>query len=291
MAHRKAAFTLIETLVTITVIGVLLSIALPALQSVRRSASAASCRSNLRTIGQFYGLYAADHNDEWPNIMPKPDGTTHLDPQAPPLDIDWGHGHYLVWPGAQIGGTWAWPLRVYLPGEGPEHDPVSYSTENGDSGLGSVVRMAIETFSCPFVVASNTRSPTYLNPVAMADRSFWFSAALFTRADVWNEGGPPPDLNDVTAIVHHADVASPSRKAALVERHTHHTGSPWAPVEDAAGGAVNVLAADAHVETVPVTEAHAPMTFTHRWAKDPSFHIGVAIPFVSTRDGFRGVDW
>jgi len=278
-------FTVIEVLVAIAVIAVLLGITAPALVSVRRAAGASECRARLHTIGQFYALYAGQHRDEWPNLVPTPD--------SGPLDVGWGSAAYFVYAGGQI-DSWAWPLRVYLPGEGPEYDGHSFTPARGASHLGSAVWAAIEILSCPFVEANRPSfrgSREYLNPLWVSGTSFLFSAALFTRADVWDEGDPAPDLNDATAIVHHSDVASPSRKAALVEAHTHHSARPWTKIEDAAAGAVNVLAADLHVEPVPVTAARPPALFTNRWDVDPVFRRGVAIPFVSTRGGYLGTDW
>lgn len=56
----RSAFTLVELLVVIGVIGVLVAILLPALAGARRSAQATQCASNLRQLGQGWMLYASD---------------------------------------------------------------------------------------------------------------------------------------------------------------------------------------------------------------------------------------
>jgi prepilin-type N-terminal cleavage/methylation domain-containing protein/prepilin-type processing-associated H-X9-DG protein len=58
----NAAFTLMELLVTVSVIGVLAALLMPALSSARRKADSTRCISNLRQLGITVRLYA-DEND------------------------------------------------------------------------------------------------------------------------------------------------------------------------------------------------------------------------------------
>ena len=49
--QRRKGFTLIELLVVITIIGILVSLTLPAIQSARASARKLTCLNNMRNVG------------------------------------------------------------------------------------------------------------------------------------------------------------------------------------------------------------------------------------------------
>jgi prepilin-type N-terminal cleavage/methylation domain-containing protein/prepilin-type processing-associated H-X9-DG protein len=60
------AFTLVELLVVIGIIGLLISILLPALGRAREEANLVACESNLRQIGQDIFIYAGDFGGTFP---------------------------------------------------------------------------------------------------------------------------------------------------------------------------------------------------------------------------------
>ncbi len=65
---RPKAFTLIELMVVLAIIGVLAALLLPVLSRAKEKARATQCLSNLRQLHLGWSLYAADHDDRLPPI-------------------------------------------------------------------------------------------------------------------------------------------------------------------------------------------------------------------------------
>jgi len=64
----KKGFTLIETMIVISIIGVLAGLLMPAVQRVREYGRRTQCKSNLHQIGLALNIYADDNEEKYPYI-------------------------------------------------------------------------------------------------------------------------------------------------------------------------------------------------------------------------------
>ena len=93
MRSTSRAFTLIELLCVIAIVGVLASIIVGSLSKIRDTARRSECASNLRQIGAAFQLYAIDNKGLYPALRqatypypgpPPPGGGSYSDKNRPP---------------------------------------------------------------------------------------------------------------------------------------------------------------------------------------------------------------
>ncbi|MDR1280708.1 MAG: prepilin-type N-terminal cleavage/methylation domain-containing protein [Opitutaceae bacterium] len=68
-APAAAAFTLVELLTVIAIIGILAAIIIPVVGRVRESAKSIRCVANFRSIGGAFMLFAAEHKNHFPHPL------------------------------------------------------------------------------------------------------------------------------------------------------------------------------------------------------------------------------
>lgn len=65
---RQRAFSIIEVLTVITIVGILASILIPVMGSMRSSARTTQCTGNLRQLGAAFALYMEENNHYLPAV-------------------------------------------------------------------------------------------------------------------------------------------------------------------------------------------------------------------------------
>lgn len=215
------AFTIIELLVSIGVIGVLLAILIPTLASSRARARETKCLSNLRGLGAAMELYTQRFNGKYPfaiggqkiDMSPDHDGTDFLQIQSN-FDVThaWPGLMHEVAPWREWYSTWVCPgarRRTGEPWASPGDDPL------GPSG------------------------PSYV-----------MSDSLLARPETWSVGTAPSE--QLVRAVSVSDVLFPSSKVIMFDSERAHL----TPKDDR--DLFPVLFADAHAKIRRLSEARKP---------------------------------
>lgn len=90
------AFTLIELLTVIAIIGILAAILIPVVGKVRESARGSACASNVRQILTGLHLYAVDHGDRFP-------ATQNSELEVGPFGVPQGQNTWHAYIAAYVG--------------------------------------------------------------------------------------------------------------------------------------------------------------------------------------------
>jgi len=183
----KSAFSLVETLIVLSIIAVLFALGLPVLENVRKASRAAVCTSNLRQIDIGLRCYSGDFNGFLPPVEANTNGTVN----------------------AIAEGSWVFNSWKYY-GLGTYVNQKSGIDENSERIAITSVNKTIKKniFVCPETLANRTQLRNILVPTAFdgsfgnagskafhaygmisgpAERIFGFKANEFPINRVWIE--------------------------------------------------------------------------------------------------------
>jgi prepilin-type N-terminal cleavage/methylation domain-containing protein/prepilin-type processing-associated H-X9-DG protein len=137
-AAARPGFTLIELLVVIAVIGILIALLLPAVQSAREAARRAQCANNLKQIGLAMANYHDVQGCYPSGYLIRPGGGAGMG-LPDPLTHDAGPG-------------WAWGALL-LPHleQGPLHAALNFDLPVAADANTTAARLTIGSYLCPSV--------------------------------------------------------------------------------------------------------------------------------------------
>ena len=126
--QRRPGFTLFELLVVVSIIAILISLLLPAVQSARESARRAQCSNNLMQLGIALGSYASTH-------MVLPPGV--VNETGPIQNLPRGYHH-----------SWIVQILPFM-GQGNIYHHVNVKVSVYDTVNDTVAGITIATLMCP----------------------------------------------------------------------------------------------------------------------------------------------
>jgi prepilin-type N-terminal cleavage/methylation domain-containing protein/prepilin-type processing-associated H-X9-DG protein len=241
------AFTLVELLTVIAIIGILAALLLPALSKVKAQGQSAVCKNHLSQIGKAMTMYVSDYNvypprgDPWENkLIPyEPLSWTNISWHCPTYIAE---GGLVAWEPPPPGGG---PTKVWTSYSYNAFGMDGYGTTPGGDVVGKGYPLGLGTMQWnSFVHDHLVVAPSQMYAVADS-RPFWFSRNNgFVGRQVmtpWKWFPSMLNANDGEAKPPHSE-------------------------------GYNMLFADAHVELVKRKDYLYPPRTAHHWNRDNQAH-------------------
>ncbi len=220
--RRRSSFTLIELLVVVSVIALLISLLLPAIEGAREAARTTGCLSNMRQLGLGFRLYLNDNDYTFPYGV----------------DVNYG------------GAVWPVDIHVYMNDAGVWHCPAHTITVHRYTGLEI-------TFKGWTVLWEITGLVPYDHPF-----SYGYNMLGYDGISVFNGLGERPyniATGGIDVKTREIEVQDPSKMFAVTDSNAN---SGWDTVfypvdvvtnelagERHNGSLTNVLYVDSHADT------------------------------------------
>ncbi len=279
---RKNAFTLVELLVAITIIGVLIALLLPAIQAAREAARRMQCCNNLKQTGLAILNYEATFNALPPGGM-GPDGSASSSFWVRLLafvEQNAVYDRFSYIEGGYVGGSWL-PVNygllrnkdfafLYCPSStlprfvlsSSDHDNANIASATyagimggGDtdatteevtamSVTGRISRRGVLVAGRAVPMAEITDGTS--NTIAVGEQSDWLSPDTDARADCWH-GFPMGPLSDnrqmnLTCVYH------PINMKTAASYGVGGNCGPNSPIQSAHPGGAHTLFCDGSVQ-------------------------------------------
>src|SRR5262245_20898391 len=98
-------FTLIEVLVVVAILGLIMAIAIPSMGGARQQARSVLCQTNIRSLGQGWGMYADENHDTMvPGRLPRHSPNGFANPA----------NHYAISTGLKYRPRWPALIQQYV---------------------------------------------------------------------------------------------------------------------------------------------------------------------------------
>jgi prepilin-type N-terminal cleavage/methylation domain-containing protein/prepilin-type processing-associated H-X9-DG protein len=129
LRNRQNGFTLVELLVTISIIGLLAGLSIPAIKAAQDKAKQATCSSNLKQLGVALSSYLAENNGVFPGLHTQANATIVWPHRLRPY---LGNNHNLFWCPAENRNA-KWPVTYTSPTPHSNPQLASYGYYQGEA--------------------------------------------------------------------------------------------------------------------------------------------------------------